>query len=88
MSAAVALAVARRVLVQLRGDRRTVALLLLVPPALATLLWLVLDSEPMFDRVGPQLVAIFSQTFASRVAQCFCRHRIASFWILQTAVAL
>ena len=57
-----AIAVARRVLRQLRNDRRTVALLLLVPPALTTLLWLVLDDELVFNRVGPQLVAIFPFT--------------------------
>lgn len=62
MSAGVAGAVARRVLEQLRGDPRTVALLLLVPPALGTLLWLVLDDPLVFDRVGPQLVAIFPFT--------------------------
>lgn len=55
-------AVVRRVLAQFRGDPRTVALLLGVPPALATLLWLVLDDELVFSRVGPQLVAIFPFT--------------------------
>jgi ABC transporter DrrB family efflux protein len=50
------------VLAQFRGDPRTVALLLVVPPALATLLWLVLDNEIVFARVGPQLVAIFPFT--------------------------
>ena len=62
MSLPVVLAVARRVLAQFRGDPRTVALLLGVPPALATLLWLVLDNEVKFARVGPQLVAIFPFT--------------------------
>lgn len=62
MSSRVVLAVARRVLAQFRGDPRTVALLLGVPPALATLLWLVLDDERVFARVGPQLVAIFPFT--------------------------
>lgn len=49
-------------LAQFRGDPRTVALLLGAPPALATLLWLVLDHEVKFARVGPQLVAIFPFT--------------------------
>lgn len=62
MSPRVTLAVTGRVLRQLRGDRRTIALLLLVPPALTTLLWLVLDNELQFARVGPQLVAIFPFT--------------------------
>jgi len=62
MSPRVVIAITRRVLAQFRGDPRTVALLLGVPPALATLLWLVLDDERVFARVGPQLVAIFPFT--------------------------
>jgi ABC-2 type transport system permease protein len=38
------------------------ALLLGVPPALTVLLWLVLDNDVVFARVGPQLVAIFPFT--------------------------
>jgi ABC-2 type transport system permease protein len=60
MSPRVTLATARRVLAQLAGDRRTVALLLLVPCALMTLLWLVFDRQPeVFDRIGLQLLGIF-----------------------------
>ena len=60
MSPRVALAVAGRVLLQLRRDRRTVAMLLLVPVLLQTLLWWVyLDAGAVFDRVGPGLLAIF-----------------------------
>jgi ABC-2 type transport system permease protein len=60
MSPRVTLATARRVLEQLHGDRRTVALLLLVPCVLMTLLRLVYDGQPaVFDRIGPQLLGIF-----------------------------
>ena len=47
------LATARRVLQQLRGDHRTLALLLLVPLVLLTLLRYVFDEQPaVFDRIG------------------------------------
>ena len=60
MSVAVTLATARRVLEQLRSDRRTVALLLFVPCVLMTLLRWVFDGQPdVFDRVGLQLLGIF-----------------------------
>ena len=60
MSARVTFATARRVLEQLRGDRRTLALLLLVPCVLLTLLRLVYDGRPaVFDRLGLQLLGIF-----------------------------
>ena len=53
MSPRVTLATARRVLEQLRRDQRTIALLLLVPCVLMTLLRLVYDGQPaMFDRIG------------------------------------
>lgn len=53
-------ATARRVLLQLLHDRRSVALVVLLP---SVLLWLfrgVLDGTPgAFDRVGPQMLGIF-----------------------------
>jgi ABC-2 type transport system permease protein len=53
-------ATAWRVLTQLRHDPRTVALLLLVPGLLLTLLWWVLiDREPVFDSIGAPLLALF-----------------------------
>jgi ABC-2 type transport system permease protein len=55
-----ALAVAARLLTQLRRDPRTVALALVVPPVLMTLLRYVLDDQPgSFDRVAAPLVGIF-----------------------------
>jgi ABC-2 type transport system permease protein len=60
MSPRVTLSTAGRVLAQLRSDRRTVALLLLVPCVLMLLLRWVYDDQPAaFDRVGLQLLGIF-----------------------------
>ena len=53
-------ATARRVLEQLRRDRRTLALLLLVPCLLMALLRWVFDANPrVFDAVGAALLGIF-----------------------------
>lgn len=53
-------AVAARVLTQLRHDHRTMALMLVVPCVLITLLWWVYsDAGALFDRIGPQLLGIF-----------------------------
>jgi ABC transporter DrrB family efflux protein len=52
-----------RVLLQLRGDPRTIALLLLVPCVLMTLLRYVYDAQPpVFDRIGPMLLVLFPFT--------------------------
>jgi ABC-2 type transport system permease protein len=60
VSARVTLATAGRVLRQLRRDRRTLALVLFVPPLLLTLLkYVFYGQEETFDRVGPPLVGIF-----------------------------
>lgn len=60
MSAKNVLATALRVLAQLRHDRRTLALVLVVPPALLTLLRYVFDASPgTFERIGPPLVGLF-----------------------------
>ena len=60
MNPRLALATARRVLAQLRGDHRTVALLLVVPVVLLTLLRYVFDDATgAFDRVGGPLLALF-----------------------------
>ena len=57
MSVRVTLATARRVLEQLRGDHRTVALLMVVPCVLMALLYWVFDGQPeTFDRVGLMLL--------------------------------
>jgi ABC-2 type transport system permease protein len=60
VSARVTLATAGRVLRQLRRDRRTLALVLLVPPLLLTLLkYVFYGQDETFNRVGPPLVGIF-----------------------------
>ena len=60
MSPRLTLATASRVLAQLRGDHRTVAMLLVVPVVLLTLLRYVFDDATgAFDRVGGPLLALF-----------------------------
>jgi ABC-2 type transport system permease protein len=60
MSPRVTLAVAARVLAQLRRDPRTVALMLVVPLVLLTLLWWMFDgSDTVFNELGPPLLAMF-----------------------------
>ncbi len=60
MSVRIALATGGRVLRQLRHDRRTLGLVLVVPPALLTLFKYVFDGqEQTFDRIGGPLVGIF-----------------------------
>ena len=54
------LATAGRVLQQLRRDRRSVALMLVVPVVLIALLkWVYWDNEAVFDRIGLPLLGIF-----------------------------
>jgi ABC-2 type transport system permease protein len=56
----ITLAVARRVLLQLRRDHRSVALLLLVPCVLLVLLWWMFDGDSAtFNTLGPPLLAMF-----------------------------
>ncbi len=63
MSARRTLSTTRRVLLQLRHDPRTIALLLVVPLVLMTLLRYVYDDRPLvFDRTGPPLLALFPFT--------------------------
>jgi ABC-2 type transport system permease protein len=60
MTPRITLAVAGRVLRQLRHDPRTVVLLIVVPSLLVVLLRYVFDGRPQaFDRVGPGLVGLF-----------------------------
>ncbi len=63
MSARRVLATTRRVLRQLRHDPRTIALMLVVPCVLMTLLRFLYDGRPLvFDHVGPMLLALFPFT--------------------------
>jgi ABC-2 type transport system permease protein len=60
VSARVTVATARRVLWQIRRDRRTLALLLLVPTGLLTLLRYVFDGRPeVFQSIGAPLCGLF-----------------------------
>jgi ABC-2 type transport system permease protein len=58
------LAVTGRVLTQIRRDHRTLAMLLVLPCLLITLLWWMFQDLPgaTFDRFGPALLAIFPFT--------------------------
>jgi ABC-2 type transport system permease protein len=59
MNTAITLATSRRILAQLRHDRRTVALLIVVPSLLMILLRYVYQEPAMFDRLGPMLLGLF-----------------------------
>jgi ABC-2 type transport system permease protein len=55
----ITLAVASRVLTQLRRDHRTLAMLLVLPCLLISLLWWMFEGTAIFDSVGPALLAMF-----------------------------
>lgn len=59
MNPRVTLATSRRILAQLRHDRRTLALLIGVPSLLMILLRYVIERPLVFDRLGPMLLGIF-----------------------------
>ncbi|MGZ8744667.1 MAG: ABC transporter permease [Nocardioides sp.] len=61
MNPRVTLAVTTRVLTQLRRDHRTLAMLLVLPTLLMSLLWWIFKDSPgiVFDAIGPGLLAIF-----------------------------
>jgi ABC-2 type transport system permease protein len=62
MSPRITLAVATRVLTQLRRDHRTAAMLLVLPCLLISLLWWMFEDTPVFDKLGPGLLAMFPFT--------------------------
>lgn len=59
MNVTFALATARRILTQLRHDRRTVAMMVLVPSLLLVLLRYVFNTERAFSTAAPALLAVF-----------------------------
>jgi ABC-2 type transport system permease protein len=59
MNVTVTLATTRRILAQLRNDRRTLGLMIGVPSLLMILLRYVIDQRQAFDRLGPMLLGIF-----------------------------
>jgi len=62
MTPRIVAATARRVLLQLRSDRRTVALLVLVPAMLLVLTHQMIDSRPTFNRLALSLLGVFPFT--------------------------
>jgi ABC-2 type transport system permease protein len=59
MSTRITLATGGRVLSQLRHDHRTLALLIVVPCVLMTLLAWIFDGTPTFDQIGAPLLGVF-----------------------------
>ena len=59
MNARITLATAGRVLAQLRHDHRTLALLVVVPSVLMSLLAWIFEGTPLFDRIGAPLLGVF-----------------------------
>jgi ABC-2 type transport system permease protein len=59
MSPRKTLATAQRVLAQLRHDRRTLALVFVVPPVLITLLKYMFQNDHLFGSLAPMLLGIF-----------------------------
>ncbi len=61
MTPRITLAIARRVLTQLRRDHRTMAMLLFLPCLLMSLFWWMFKDSPapVFDRLAPGLLAMF-----------------------------
>jgi ABC-2 type transport system permease protein len=62
MNARCTLATARRVLAQLRHDRRTLALMMIVPCVLISLLAWIFQGTATFDRIGAPLLGVFPFT--------------------------
>lgn len=58
MNPRITAATVRRILAQLRADPRTIALIIVVPSALITLLYFVYDGSVMFDRIAISMLGI------------------------------
>jgi ABC-2 type transport system permease protein len=70
MNPRITFAVATRVLIQIRRDHRTAAMLLVLPCLLITLLWWLFKDTGggvVFDRLGPGLLALFPFTIMFQV---------------------
>ncbi len=59
MNPRLTLATARRVLLQVRADRRTLALMIAVPCVLIGLLAWIFNGTPVFDKIGAPLLGVF-----------------------------
>ena len=77
MNPRISLLTAGRVLRQLRGDHRTVAMLLVVPVVLIGLLAWIYDNTPVFGLVGPALLGVFPFVVMFLVTS------IAAYWLLR-----
>lgn len=62
MNAVLAAATTTRVLRQVRGDHRSLAMVLLLPALLLSLMAWIYTGSPVFDRVGPGMLALFPFT--------------------------
>ena len=84
MSARVTGAVARRVLRQLLRDPRTIALLVLVPTLLLTILRGMFDSQPaLFDQIGAPLLGLFPLITMFLVTSiAMLRERTSGMWLI------
>lgn len=49
----------RRILIQLRHDHRTVALIVMLPVVLLTLLYFIWEDQPLFDHVALVMLGVF-----------------------------
>jgi len=59
MNVMLSLATSRRIFQQLRRDRRTIAMMILLPALLVILMRFVLNSQQAFDHSAPSLLVIF-----------------------------
>ena len=59
MNPRLTLATARRVLLQVRADPRTLALMIAVPCVLIGLLAWIYNGTPVFDKIGAPLLGVF-----------------------------
>ncbi|NUS73824.1 MAG: ABC transporter permease [Corynebacteriales bacterium] len=59
MSASITLNTAKRVANQLRRDRRTLAIVFIIPPILMTLMRYVFNSEQQFDKLALPMLGVF-----------------------------
>ncbi len=59
LSVGITAATSGRILRQLRHDRRTVAMLIVVPAALLGLIYFMYDADPAFDRIALVMLGIF-----------------------------
>ncbi len=62
LSARLTAATAERVLLQVRGDHRSLAMVLVLPALLIALMAWIYQGTPTFDRIGPAMLALFPFT--------------------------